>query len=84
MSFDNNGSSNQGDMSVYRTAWHSNSGYILRNNAGYVENPTQINPNFFRIKSFYKTSGNTIEPFVQITKLLDMVGGSKPKGNLYL
>ena len=82
VSFDNNGSSNQGDMSVYRTAWHSNSGYILRNNAGYVENPTQINPNFFRIKSFYKTSGNTIEPFVQITKLLDMVGGSKTEGQL--
>jgi PKD repeat protein len=61
----------QAYFSVYRTAWHEDSGYILRNEGGL----------FYRISSFYKTSGNAAEPFVDIRKITDMPG-SKIEGNL--
>jgi PKD repeat protein len=61
----------QAYFSVYRTAWHEDSGYILRNEGGL----------FYRISSFYKTSGNAAEPFVDIRKITDMPG-SKIEGTL--
>jgi len=58
-------------FSVYRYAWHEDSGYILRNEGGL----------FYRISSFYKTSGISGEPFVDIRKLSDMPG-SRVEGTL--
>lgn len=63
--------SDDGSFSVYRGTWHEDSGYFLRNEGGL----------FYRISSFYKTSGNTSEPFVDIRKLSDMPG-SKVEGAL--
>ena len=73
VAYDLSGNSLQGNMSVYRSTWHSGSGYILRN---------QSTGNFFRIKSFYKTTGNLSEPFQSITKLIDMGGSAKVEGEL--
>lgn len=63
----------QGHMSVYRTTWKDNTGYILRNDGA---------GDFFRIKSFYKTSGTTAEPVQTIRKLTDMAGPTKIEGQL--
>lgn len=71
VTFDEEGLSAQGDMSVYRGTWKDDSGYFLRN---------QGVGNFFRIKTFYKTSGNTTEPFLDIRKLTDMSGPAKTEG----
>jgi len=73
VTFDLSGNPNEGHMSVYRTAWHNDTGYILRNDAV---------GDFFRIRSFYKTSGNTSEPFVDIKKLTDMGGSARTEGEL--
>ncbi len=67
------GEPNHGHMSVYRTTWKDNTGYILRNDGV---------GDFFRIKSFYKTSGNTAEPVQNIRKLSDMAGPTKVEGQL--
>jgi hypothetical protein len=61
----------KGYFSVYRSTWYEDSGYLLRNEGGL----------FYRISSFYKTSGNTSEPFVDIRKVSDMPG-SKVEGSL--
>ena len=71
--YDMSGLSEQGNMSVYRSCWHNDSGYFLRN---------QGVGTFFRIKSFYKTSGNTSEPVIDIRKLTDMAGQSRLEGQL--
>jgi len=63
----------QGHMSVYRSTWHEETGYFLRNEGV---------GDFFRIKSFYKTSGNSAEPFQDIRKLPDMIGSAKVEGQL--
>ena len=63
----------QGHMSVYRSAWKDNTGYFLRNDGVGT---------FFRIKSFYKTSGTSSNVFTQIRKLPDMDGPSKLEGIL--
>jgi PKD repeat protein len=63
----------QGHMSVYRSTWHNNAGYFLKNEGAGA---------FFRIKSFYKTSGNTTESFIDIRKLPDMLGSAKVEGQL--
>jgi hypothetical protein len=60
-------------MSVYRSCWKDDAGFFLRN---------QGTGTFFRIKSFYRTSGNTSEPFINIKKLPDMTGSSKVEGQL--
>lgn len=73
VNFNSNGVSLQGNMSVYRSAWKDDAGYFLRN---------QGVGNFFRIKSFYKTSGTTSEPFLDIRKLPDLVGPAKTEGEL--
>lgn len=73
VSYDNSGNSLQGNMSVYRSTWHSDSGYLLRNSSV---------GDFFRIGSFYKTSGTNIDPFVDIKKLNDMSGSAKVEGEL--
>lgn len=73
VTYDISGEPTQGHMSVYRSAWYGDSGFFLRN---------QGTGSFFRVKSFYKTSGNTSEPFVDIRKLVDMTGTSKVEGQL--
>lgn len=62
-----------GHMSVYRTTWKDSTGYILRNDGV---------GDFFRIKSFYKTSGNASEPVQTIKKLTDIAGPTKTEGQL--
>ena len=73
VAFDVMGDPEQGHMSVYRSTWHEETGYLLRNEGV---------GNFFRIKSFYKTSGNSTEPFQDIRKLPDVVGSAKVEGQL--
>ena len=63
--FDDDGVSTYGDFSVYRTAWHGSTGYIARNDS--------VGP-FFRIKSFYNTSGSIGSPVTNIVKLTDVEG----------
>ena len=67
------GVSEQGNMSVYRSCWLEDTGYLLRNEGA---------GNFFRMKSFYKTSGNSTESFIDIKKLPDMSGSVKTEGQL--
>lgn len=71
--YDMSGASEQGNMSVYRSCWHNDAGYFLRN---------QGVGTFFRIKSFYKTSGNTSDPVIDIRKLTDMAGQSRLEGQI--
>lgn len=73
VTFDMSGDPDQGHMSVYRSAWHNDTGYLLRN---------QGVGSFFRLKSFYKTSGNSAEPFQDVRKLPDMAGSAKVEGQL--
>lgn len=73
VTFDDDGLPEQGHMSVYRSAWLDDTGYFLRNEGVGT---------FFRIKSFYKTSGNTSEPVVDIRKLPSMSGSAKVEGQL--
>jgi hypothetical protein len=75
VSYDISGVSAQGNMSVYRAAWYNNTntGYFLRN---------QGVGDFFRIKSFYMTTGDVSEPFQNIQKLPDMTGEAKTEGQL--
>lgn len=73
VTYDGSGDPNEGNMSVYRSCWREDTGYILRN---------QGTGAFFRIQSFYKTSGNTSEPFQDIKKLPDMAGPAKVEGQL--
>jgi hypothetical protein len=54
------GDAKEGHFSVYRTTWKNNVGYILRNNE-------QGNLN-----KFYKTEGTLGQPFMNLTKLVDM------------
>lgn len=71
--FDGSNNIVMGQMSVYRSTWHNDAGYFLRNEG---------TGDFFRIRSFYKTSGNTSEPFIDIRKLPDMTGSSRVEGQL--
>jgi len=73
VTFNISGIAEQGNMSVYRSCWKDDAGFFLRN---------QGTGTFFRIKSFYRTSGNTSEPFINIKKLPDMTGSSKVEGQL--
>lgn len=73
VSFDDAGNPEQGHMSVYRACWRNDTGYILRNEGVGT---------FFRLKSFYKTSGNTSDQFIDLRKLPDMTGPAKTEGQL--
>ena len=73
VTYDTNGDSQQGNMSIYRSTWYNDAGYFLRNEGV---------GNFFRIKSFYKTSGVAAELFQNISKLPDMSGTAKTEGQL--
>lgn len=73
VTYDVDGDAEQGNMSVYRSTWHNSTGYWLRNQGVGA---------FFRIKSFYKTSGNIAEPFQDIRKLPDMTGPARVEGQL--
>lgn len=73
VTYDSFGNPDQGHMSVYRSTWKGEAGYFLRNEGV---------GDFFRIKSFYKTSGNSAEPFQDIRKLPDMIGSAKVEGQL--
>jgi len=63
----------QGHMSVYRSCWFDDAGYILRNEGV---------GSFFRIKTFYKTSGTSADYVQDIRKLPDMSGASRVEGKL--
>lgn len=67
------GTPDQGHMSVYRSAWHNGNGYLLRNYGVGT---------FFRILSFYKTNGTSINEFTEIRKIQDMAGSAKVEGQL--
>lgn len=71
--FDVSGNPNQGHMSVYRSTWHESSGFILRNEGV---------GDFFRIKSFYKTGGDSTDMLQTIRKLPDMSGSARVEGQL--
>lgn len=73
VTFDENGNPEQGHMSVYRSCWRDDTGYIVRNEGVGT---------FFRLKSFYKTTGTTADPFIDIRKLTDMAGPAKTEGQL--
>lgn len=73
VTFDDDGLPEQGHMSVYRSAWLGDTGYFLRNEGVGT---------FFRIKSFYKTSGNSSEPVTDIRKLPSMSGSARVEGQL--
>ena len=61
------------DYSYYRSCWKNGSGYILRNNGI---------GNYFRIRSFYKTSGTVSNPLNDIKKISDLSGPTKTEGQL--
>lgn len=61
------------DYSYYRSTWKDGSGYILSN---------ESNNAFFRIRSFYKTSGTVANPITDINKISDMSGPIKTEGEL--
>lgn len=71
--YDAAGSPLHGHMSVYRTAWKGNAGFLLRNDGVGT---------FFRIKSFYKTESVGAVTFQNIKKLTDMAGPTKLEGQL--
>lgn len=73
VTFDEDGNPEQGHMSVYRAAWMGDTGYFMRNEGVGT---------FFRIKSFYKTSGNSTEPVLDIRKLPSMSGSARVEGQL--
>lgn len=73
VSYDSLGEPKQGHMSVYRSCWHESAGYFMRNQG--VEQ-------FFRMRSFYRTEGNTSNEFVNLRKLPDMPGSSRVEGQL--
>lgn len=69
--FDQAGNLVLGHMSVYRSTWFEDAGYFLRNEGVGT---------FFRIKSFYKTSGTSADYVQDIRKLPDMSGVSRVEG----
>jgi PKD repeat protein len=71
--YDGGGDPENGEFAVYKTAWKDSAGYILRNNGVGA---------YFRIASFYKTTGTVGEEFQYITKLTDMAGPIKQEGQL--
>lgn len=71
--YDSFGEPLNGRFSVYRSAWKDQTGYILRNSGI---------GNFFRIQSFFKTEGTLGEPFINISKMPDMIGTTKVEGDL--
>lgn len=73
VSFDGSGNSKQGNMSVYRSCWSQNTGYLLRNEGVGI---------FFRLLSFYSSVGTVSDPFINLTKLPDMAGLASPEGEL--
>jgi hypothetical protein len=62
-----------GYFATYRSAWKDSVGYLLRNSG--------VNE-FFRLGSFYKTTGTLSIPFGGITKLPDITGTIKTEGEL--
>jgi PKD repeat protein len=71
--YDSNGVSTTGNFSVYRTAWKDNTGYIARNDSVGV---------FFRIKSFYRTTGTISNPIMSMEKLMDIAGLPQVEGGM--
>lgn len=62
-----------GHFSVYRSCWRGSEGFLARNDGAGT---------FFRIRSFYKTTGTITEPFTGIRKLTDIPGNPKYEGRL--
>ena len=67
------GGGNSGNFSVYRSAWQSDQGYLLRND-GVGE--------YFRLKSFYITLSAAGDPISQLVKVGGMPGHTKFEGQL--
>jgi PKD repeat protein len=59
--------------SFQRSTWRDGSGYVLQNSG---------EGKFFRLKSFYKTSGTTSNPISEIKKINDLSGPTKTEGQL--
>jgi PKD repeat protein len=79
VTYDTNGDPKQGHMSVYRSCWDKNAsgtqsvGYFIRN---------QGVGQFFRLRSFYRTIGDTASEFASIQKLNDMIGSARVEGQI--
>lgn len=71
--FESDGSSTYGHYSVYRSAWKDDVGYIVRNSG--------VGP-FFRLRSFYRTSGTVGSPIQTIERLTDLIGTVRYEGEL--
>jgi PKD repeat protein len=71
--YDGGGVAVDGDFSVYRSAWHEDNGFFLRNDGVGA---------FFRIRDFYKTEEVGGIEFKNITKLPPMAGPAKLEGQL--
>lgn len=69
----NVGGGTAGDFSVYRGVWKDSNGYFVRNDG---------TGTFFRLKSFYATSGTISNPVQTIRKLTDMPGATKFEGQM--
>lgn len=61
--FDEDGEAIFGHFSRYRTTWKGDVGYMVRSGGPGDD---------YQLKSFYKTEGTIGEPFINITKLLDL------------
>ncbi|MGH7175483.1 MAG: hypothetical protein ACREGR_03950, partial [Minisyncoccia bacterium] len=62
-----------GNYSGYRSAWKGSAGYIIRNNS--------VGP-FYKLQSFYTTTGTIGQPVTGIKKLANMPGTVKVEGEL--
>lgn len=71
--YDGGGDAIDGNFSVYRSAWHEDNGFFLRNDGVGA---------FFRIRDFYKTVEIGGIEFKNITKLPPMSGPAKLEGQL--
>lgn len=69
----NVGGSAGGNFSVTRSVWDNNNGYIVRNDGVGT---------FFRLKSFYRTEGTTLDPLQYIRQLSPMPGSNKLEGQM--
>lgn len=69
----NVGAGSSGHFSVYRSCFKDSNGYLIRNDGVGV---------YFRLKSFYKTEGTSLDGLASIRKLTDMPGNAKLEGQL--
>lgn len=73
--YNSEGVTNYGHMSIYRAAVKDSIGYLARNDS-------VIATNFFRIRSFYRFEGTVGSPFQVFRKLQDIQGPTKTECSL--